>query len=191
MAITTADEQLIRRFIGIDKIGSISTSVGRIIPAPVYFAGKEDYWATIESVSYDTQDEIDTNHIKFCAFYPKGFVDRDGPVDSPLVELTYEIYLFSQYDLERSDENISPDAFNKKMLKAHNEFVGAFLELKETFQGWRNMGILDDAVYAIQQTTSLVQNQFIENRAQCRFIPGVVGHQVILDEPVRLKLVAC
>ena len=191
MGITAEDELLIRRFLGIDKIGSISISVGRIVPAPIYFVDIGDYWATIDSVSYETQFELEKTHIKFCSFYPKGFVDLEGPADSPLVSLTYEICMFSQYDHERSDENISPDAFNKRMLKAHDEFVAAMLELKDVFQGNRSMGILDADRYAVQQTSSLVQTQFIENRADSIFVPGVTGHQALFDESVKLRLKAC
>jgi hypothetical protein len=72
---------------------------GRVIPAPVYFNDSEDYWATIESVSYTTQQELETAQIVFCCFYFKNFVDISGPPDSPLVGLLYELYVFSQYDL--------------------------------------------------------------------------------------------
>lgn len=193
--ITAADERKIRRFLGIDKIGAIETAVGRIIPAPVYFNDREDYWATIESVSYETQYEIEKTNIRFCSFYLKGFEDIDGPAHSPLVGLTYEIYIFAEYDLERSDEdNVTPDAFNKKMLKANDDFVAMVLQLKSAFQGLISMGIDFDGGadrYAIQRTSPLKQTAFIDNRANCRFIPGVRGYQTTFDEEVQLQLAAC
>lgn len=191
--IDPEDELQIRRFIATDRIDTIP-GIGRVVPAPIYFEGKEDYWATIESVSYETQQEIEKTSIKFVSFYPKGFTDDRTPPntpDSPLVTLTYEVYLFHQYDYERSDENLTPDAFNKKMLKSHNDFIAIWLQLKASFQGLKNMGLTLSEGYATQRTTSLIQNNFIENKVTCRFIPGVVGYSVTFDEGVQLKLVAC
>lgn len=188
--ITDADELAIRRFLGIDKIGGIEATVGRIIPAPVYFADSGDYWATIESVALETQYDIEKTSIKFCSFYLKGFKD-DGTPDSPLVSLTYEVYVFAEYNLERSDENVTPDAFNKKKLKINDEFIKMVLQLKSTFQGRKSMGILSPTRYAIERTTSLVQTSFIDNRANCRFVPYIKGYQTTFDETVQLQLVAC
>jgi hypothetical protein len=189
--ITAAEEKLIRRFLGIDMIGAIESTVGRIIPSPVYFQDAADYWATIESVSLTSQQVLEVTNIKFCSFYLKGFKDISGPADSPLVGLTYEIYVFSEYDLERTDENLTPDAFNRKMLKANDDFIAMVLGLKGIFQGLRKFAALDASKYSIQRTTSLVQNSFIENRGACRFVPFARGYQTSFDETVQLQFVAC
>jgi hypothetical protein len=190
MSLST-DELLIRKFLGEQRITPEMPSGGRVIPAPIFFNDKEDYWATIESVSYTTQFELETEHIFFCSFYFQDFVDIQGPPDSPLIGLRYELYVFAQYDLERTDENISPDAFNKKMLKHHNELVKCALDLKEAFQGKLNIGVLDTAEYAVQRTTPLVQNQFLANKEQCVFVPGVMGHAVRFQETVQIQKIAC
>jgi hypothetical protein len=99
---------------------------------------------------------------------------------------------FPSTTLERSDEsNISPDAFNKKMLAKHNEFVALCLDLKEQFQGIRSMGVLNNTVYAVQDTTPLVQNEGVQNKNTCDFVPGIVGHTARFQETVRVKLIAC
>ncbi len=77
------------------------------------------------------------------------------------------------------------------MLKKHNEFVALVLDLKEAFQGVRNMGVLDTGTYSVQETTSLVQTEAITNKGDCIFVPGVKGHQVRLQETVRVQLIAC
>ncbi len=191
MSLAT-DELLIRKFLGVNMITPILPTGARVIPAPVYFNDKEDYWATIESVSYTTQYQLETGHVLFCSFYFQDFTDISGPPDSPLIGLRYEIYVFAQYDFERADESIlTPDAFNKLMLSKHNAFVALILSLKEQFQGIRNMGILDTNVYAVQQTTPLVQNAFTVNKGVCDFIPDVQGHSARFQETVRVQLIAC
>jgi hypothetical protein len=186
-----ADEVTVRKFLSENIIAPVMPSGGRVIPAPVYFNDKEDYWATIESVSYTTQPTIEKAHIMFCCLYFVNFVDIEGPPDSPLFGLLYELYVFSQYDSTRSDENVSPDAFNKKMLLKHNEFVACCLNLKEGFQGNRNISALSGGEYAIQRTTSLVQSERVQNKIQTEFVPGITGHLAKFQETVQLKLIAC
>lgn len=185
------DETTIRRFLGLNKITPVMPAGARVIPAPVFFNDKADYWATIETVSYETQLDIETEHICFVSFYFKNFINLGGPKDSPVIGLNYELYAFSQYDLERSDENVSPDAFNKKMLLKHNEFTKLVLDLLDEFQGDRNMGVLDHSIYAWEVTTGLLQTEAITNRGVCAFIPDVQGHQCRLQEQVQVQLVAC
>lgn len=185
------DEVTIRKFLAEDVIAPVMPSGGRVIPAPIYFNDKEDYWATIEEVSYTAQPEIEKAHIMFCSLYMVNFVDISGPPDSPVFGLLYELYLFSQYDATRSDENVSPDAFNKKMLLKHNEFIACCLNLKEAFQGNRTIGVLDGATYTVRRTTSLVQSERVQNKIQTEFVPGVNGHLAKFQETVQLQLVAC
>jgi hypothetical protein len=185
------DELTIRKFLSEDIIAPVMPAGGRVIPAPIYFNDKEDYWATIETVSYSTQPEIEKAHIMFCCLYFVNFVDIQGPPDSPLFGLLYELYVFSQYDATRSDENVSPDEFNKRMLLKHNEFVACCLNLKEAFQGRRTIGVLDEAVYATRLTTSLVQTERAQNKVQTEFVPGINGHLAKFQETVQLQFVAC
>ncbi len=186
-----ADELLIRKFLCEDIIAPVMPSGGRVIPAPIYFNDKEDYWATIETVSYATQPDIEKAHIMFCCLYFVNFVDLAPPAHSPLVGALYELYLFSQYDATRSDENISPDAFNKKMLLKHNEFIACCLDLKEAFQGFRNTGLTLSANYIVNRTTSLVQSERVQNKIQTEFVPGVNGHLAKFQETVQLQLEPC
>lgn len=186
-----ADEIVIRKFLSEDVIAPVMPTGGRVIPAPIYFNDKEDYWATIETVSYATQPEIEKAHIMFCCLYFVNFVDIEGPPDSPLFGLLYELHVFSQYDATRSDENVSPDEFNKRMLLKHNEHVKCCLDLKAAFQGRRTIGALDGNVYATRLTTSLVQTERTQNKVTTEFVPGIHGHLSKFQETVQLKLVAC
>lgn len=185
------DELTTRKFLAENIIAPVTPIGGRVIPAPIYFNDKEDYWATVESLSLTTQDEIEKEHVLFCCLYFVSFVDMEGPPDSPLFGMLYELYIFSQYDSTRTDENVSPDAFNKKMLLRHNAFVKFCLDLKEAFQGNRNLGLFDPAVYATQRTTSLVQSERVQNKTLTEFVPGITGHLAKFQETVQFKLVAC
>lgn len=186
-----ADELDIRKYICESIIAPAMPSQGRVIPAPIYFNDKEDYWATIETVSYTTQEELEKEHVMFCSIYFVNFVDLAPPKHAPLTGLIYELHVFSQYDAERSDENVSADAFNKKMLLRHNEFVACCLNLKEAFQGDRSLGLFDAGVYATQKTTSLVQSERAQNRVPTEFVPGITGHLAKFQETVQLQTAAC
>lgn len=183
------EELEIRKYLAENIIAPIMPVGGRVIPAPIYFNDKEDYWATIENVSYTTQPGIEKAHIMFCCLYLVNFVDLDKPADSPLFGLIYELHVFSQYNSARADENLSPDAYNKKMLEKHNEFIGCCLNLKEAFQGNRDLPGL--SAYATKRTTSLVQSERVQNKVQTEFVPGVTGHLAKFQETVQLKLIAC
>lgn len=183
------DEKIVRKHICEQIIAPSMPTGSRIIPAPIYFNDKEDYWKTNEAVSYNTQDDIEGAHIMFCCVYFVNFVDLEGPADSPLIGVLYEMHLFSQYETERSDENISPDAFNKKMLLKHNEFIDCILDLKEAFQGRRNIPGLSG--YAVSRTTSLVQSERVQNKVATEFVPGISGHLAKFQETVQLQLTAC
>lgn len=190
--ITAADELLIREKLTND----IASSTGyRVIPAPIYFRDKSDYFGTDEDVAdnaKDTQSELELEPIKAAWLYLKGFEDSDeGNSDSPLVFLNYEIVLFQEYYLEREDETATPDAFDKKLLLNHNEFIAAILNLKGTFQGERNLGVLSTQDYVSQRTNSITVLEEIQNMSECEFIPKVLGHKITFRERVDVQLKEC
>lgn len=187
-----ADELLIREYLTETLIAPCMPVGGRVMPAPIYFADSQDYWATIETVSYTTQPALEKAEVIFCVLRFLNFVDLEPkPAHSPLFGILYELYVFEQYEATRADENLSPDAFNKKMLKRHNEFVACCLDLKEAFQGNLGLGILDTAEYSMQETTSLVQSERVQDKVATEFVPGIVGHLAKFQETVRLKKIPC
>lgn len=190
MGITAAQELSIRQALA-NTVGGIAAA-GFVIPTPLYCNGVEDFWATLDS-SVDTKCEIEQTPIAACWIYPLHFVDdfTSGGEDSPLINLTYEFYLFRQYGLEREDENDPPEIFNSQVLKAHNLFVEAWLETKSEFQGKRSIAGIDPAVFAKAQTTSIVQPELIQNLAVCEFVPGIVGYAVKMHETVKILLREC
>lgn len=189
--ITASDELLVRHAL-LDMVLTAMGS-GRVIPAPIYFNDRADYWASFDETDYETQDNIETNGVVCCWLYLKRFIDDPlQPPDSPEVTLLYEFYLFTQYDLKRADESlISPDAFQKLMLKKHNDFVEDLLAIKAAFQGIRNLGVLNTDKYVIQQTNSISMVGDNLNRGLCDFIPSVRGHIARFEERVYLKLKEC
>jgi hypothetical protein len=191
MELTPEHELIIRKALA-DTLASIPELVF-IIPSPLYCNDIPEFWATLDGENTDTKDEIETQTIAAAWLYPLQFVDdfSSGGIDSPLVRLTYEIYQFRQYGLEREDENENPDIFNSQVLKQHNLFVAGWLGIKAALQGNRNIAGVDPDVFATAKTTSVVQQELIQNLSVCNFVPGAVGFGVKLLETVELKLRSC
>lgn len=194
--ITIEKEIDVREFMG-DRLQTIP-EIGRIVPAPVYFKDKAEYWRTIDLVARpDTRDEIDTEHIFFVMMLWSGFSDVELPVHSPLTSLEYSLYVFSEYDLERADVNATAEQWMRKMLRRHNQFVSVCLQMKALFQGkrvmnvWPTKGSGDPEATVEQFTTSLNQEEPVTQRGECEFIPGVQGHFVTFEEAVHVRFEAC
>lgn len=187
MAISPENELTVRKALA-DTIATVPEA-GFVQPSPLYCSSIEDFWA-VHDPSIDTNDEIDAARIAGCWLYPLQFVDdfSSGCIDSPLVNVTYEAYLFRQYGLEREDENSMPVIFDSEVLLNHNLFVAAWLGIKAAFQGNRNIAGLPDGMFSLAKTTSTVQYAFIQNFAACEFVPGAAGFAVRLQQTVRLLL---
>ncbi len=134
MSLSPENELTIRRAIA-EKLAGIS-GVGFIIPAPIYFADKADFFNQISLVILNTQKLIETSLVKFCAVYPIRFEDvqTSNFSDEPEILLTYEFYLFHERNSARADES-GIDSFNKTILKTHNDFCAAYLRIREAFLG--------------------------------------------------------
>jgi hypothetical protein len=191
MELTAEHELLVRKALA-ETLAGI-TELGYVIPSPLYCNDISEFWATLDGENTDTKDEIETQTIAATWLYPLQFVDdfTSGGNDSPLVRLTYEIYQFRQYGLEREDENQNPDIFNSQVLKQHNRFIAGWLGVKAAFQGNRNIASIDSEIFATAKTTSVVQLELIQNLAVCEFVPGIVGFAVKLQETIELKLRSC
>jgi hypothetical protein len=190
MGLDAETELLVRRALAYTLTGI--PAAGHVIPAPLYCNDIAEFWGTLAQV-LNTKDDIETSSIAAVWLYPLQFVDDTsvGGADSPQIDLTYEFYLFRQYGLEREDENDRPDLFNSELLKSHNLFVRAWLDIKSAFQGNRNIAGLDPAIFAKAKTTSIVQGEFIQNLDLCEFVPGIVGFTVKLQETVKILLTEC
>lgn len=165
---------------------------GYPIPAPIYFTDVADFWATVDATK-DTKSEIERTTIAATWIYPL-IVSDDlsvGSPHSPLYRLTHEIYIFRGYRLTRADETVTPDDFGKTTLKAHNDFVAAWLGIKEAFQGKRAIAGLDDDIFAVKRSTPTTQGEYIQNRGNCEFIPMLQGFMVKLQETVEIQLREC
>jgi hypothetical protein len=186
----TADNELIIRKALANTIGAV-TEAGYVVPSPMFFNDRSDFWQT--ATPKTTQEDIETSPIGATWIYPLQPVDDDeqGSDHSPLVNLTYEFYLFRSYAFTRGDENEVPDVFGSKVLAAHNLFTKAWIDIKAAFQGKRNIAGLPDGIFAIAKTQSIVFPEFIQNRVPCLFIPNVLGFAVRMQETVQLMAVQC
>jgi len=190
MALDRENELKCRKALA-DLIATVPEA-GYVVPAARYSSGIEDFWAVADPTK-DTRNELETSLIAATWVYPLIFSDdfTSGGHDSPLVRFSYEIYLFRQYGLEREDESETPIVFDSKVLKEHNDFIAAWLGIKEAFQREAVIAELDPAVFAERKTGPVVQIENIANQAVCEFVPGAVGYAVRLQETLRLKLREC
>jgi hypothetical protein len=186
----TADNELIVRKALADSIATV-TEAGYVVPAPVFFNDRSDFWSTVDPKT--TRNDIETSAIAATWLYPLEIEDDplEGSDHSPLVKLTYEFDLFRSYAYTRGDESETPDVFGSEVLDAHNKFTKAWIDIKAAFQGKRNIANLPPNVFAIARTTSLVFPEFIQNRVNCLFIPGVQGFAVKMQETVELMDIEC
>lgn len=183
----TSDHELTIRKALAEKLASVP-EVGFILPTPIFFVDSADFWAGVNSLAVNTKDSIDRANIAFCAISLLKRVDsaKEGCGDNPFVRLTYNFHFFRGYSNERSDESYTPDAFLKATLKTYNQFVKAVLDAWTGFLGNQNIFELPDGIEG--NTTSLTQAEFVEEKTPCRYIPGVNGHQVNLQEIVEVLI---
>jgi hypothetical protein len=165
---------------------------GRIIPGPVFYGDAADYWRGVNHVSRPTtQVEIETGHIEAFWILFRGFQDQGGTPHSPLFDVIFEFYGFSQYDLQRQDANVTAEEIARRILRYHVRFTLAIAKIKEYYQGERALGLFDPERYARQFTQPVVQEEFVTDRGPCEYIRNVEGHTIRLFESVRLQLKEC
>lgn len=191
MSITAENELAARQSLA-ETLATVSKA-GSIIPAPIFFVDRADFWAFADPTNKETRINIETASVAAAWIYPYKVVDDAdlGSDHSPLLDLTYEIYLFRSYSFLRADEDADPDPFGQTVLAAHNDFTQAWLDIKAALQGNRNMDGLTEGAFALAKTTSVVFPGFIENRVECAFIPNVYGFAVKMQETVQLMETEC
>lgn len=187
MEFTATHELEVRKALA--TTASAVSAAGYIKPSAHYFSSSEEFWATTD-VTKDTRAEIDAALVGGLWIYPVNFLDdlTSGCADSPLMNLRYEFYLFRQYAATRSDETDTPDVFDAKVLYQHNQFIQAWIELRNEFLGSRNLSGYDAAVFATLRSNSLVQIADIANQAVCEFIPNIIGYAVRMQTTVHVQM---
>lgn len=186
-----SDELIIREVLATKVAAAIEFA--HVIPAPIYFTGREDFLATKfgdADTDPETQYGIDIGEIEFACLYLRSFEDDpDSSPHSPLTTLVYELYLFCEYDYTRADETVTPDAFNKLMLLKHNEFIASIIQLKSEFQGELNFVGLSG--YVETKTLPIIVRGEIQNNTECEFVPGTRGNSIRLELRVRVQMEGC
>lgn len=190
MAFEIEQELLVREALA-GMIGTVPEA-GYVVPAAHYFADAADYWAQYDPTKV-TQKEIETEIVSATWLYPVNFRDdpTSGSEHSPLKHVTYEIYIFRQYALQREDEAEIPDAFKKLVLYQHNKFIAAWLGIQAAFQRRAAIEALSGTDFVRRESTPVVQIEPIVPQAICEFIPRVIGFAVRLQETVQIQLREC
>ena len=187
MSFSPENELTVRRKLA-DKAALVA-NIGFVLPAPVYFADKNDFWATVEPKQ--TRQELETTPVKLCAIYP--LLSEDLPENGnnePPILFSYEFYLFHERTARRAgDESNASDLFDKKLLKTHSEFVSVWLGLRTEFLGRQQLNL--GVSFAVSQTNSLTASGEIRNDAECEFVPSVRGFEVKLRLAAKILLKEC
>lgn len=187
MGLTGENELSIRRALDA-KLSNID-EIGYIIPSPISFNDKSDFFATVDA-SVNTQKEIETSGVAFCLFdlIKREDSPPEGCGDEPLVRLTYNFYFFRQYDLERVDQSETPDEFLKRNLISYNTFIGTIFSAFNEFQGIQNLTSDELPENFDVKTNRFMQDDYIVGRGKCRYFPRVSGHSVDLESVTQILI---
>ena len=162
---------------------------GRVNGSPIYYENLQEYWRTLDNS--DTLDEVELSHVKLGVIRYSQFVDDPNSSDhSPLTTHTYNLYLFSQYDVVREDESMTPDPIKQRQLKVYNDFIATIMRLKSAFQGTMTIpGLGTD--FAVKETAPLEVTEQVQERVECLYIPQVIGFSIGLNILARIELREC
>lgn len=186
MSLTAENELTIRA--AVHAKCAAAEGIGDVLPSPIFFVDKADFFAA--AAPQITKKAIETTVVNFCLITLLRFEDEnpvvEGCEDQPLVSLTYNLYLFRQYDFERVDETSVPDAFNKKLLKAERDFLKTFFGLRNIFLGNQTLEGLP-ANFAVSGN-SAAQSEFLGVAAECRYIPDIIGFSADLQTKIEVRI---
>lgn len=163
-------------------------ALGFIRPSAQYFTGREDFWATVDPTK-DTVNEIEESLISATWIYPVNYQRETVANDecSPLIQIIYEFYHFTQYGAMRDDESETPDVYSRKVLRQHQNFIDGWLDLIEAYQRYETIAELDEDEFAVRRMTPIVQVEDAGTQVICEFIPGIVGYDFRLQETVEIR----
>jgi hypothetical protein len=162
-----------------------------VFPTETRFIDKSDYWKFVNDAN-NTQREIETTLINgIWISYVRFEDDPRSPSDSPLIDISFDMTVFTEASFERLDETNTPDAFNAKVSVTDLAHDVAVFALKGEFQGESALG-LDSLIFTLSETTSLKQNNYTTRQIACGLIDDdVIGSQTHLIGSAKIQLVAC
>lgn len=188
MSLTDSEELEIRKALALKAMNV--PSAGFIIPAPIFFVKREDFFKGISSLVLDTQKKLELTDVVFCVITLRKFEDSksEGCGDEPLCRLTYNFYFFQEYDSELGDESGAPDEFLKSTLKSYNDFIKTILQARNEFLGIQNLPSAEIPENFDIKTNPFEQDDYIVEKGKCRYIPGVKGHSIDLQTVVQVLI---
>lgn len=153
------------------------------IPAPIQFENRAAYFSNVSGLNLTMQKPLETTPVKFCAisillpFEDENPIE-DGCSDAPLTTITYNFYVFRQYEAMRENE---ADSFLTKTLKSYNEFIKTVLDLRTQFLGENEIGGISSDL--IVTTNPVTPGDFIEEFEPSKYFrkENVFGHSTNLQ----------
>lgn len=173
---------------------ALATNVDWVIPSPFGFQNKADFWAAYDDAN-NTKTEIETTLIRalwfrYLNFEDEGNTDEDArEIEGPLRTLIFEGTLFNELKpFQRLDETVTPDAFNKTILKTNHEHVTALMSIVGQFQGVISIPALAPSSFAVAETITPAQLDNSQFNVACDYIPGCFGDQTKIELRVRVQI---
>lgn len=168
-----------------------ATNINFSIPSPFHFIDRGDFFNQLSPQA--TKVLIETTLIKACWIRYLNFEDTAGEnqdareIEDPVKELIYELTVFHESKMDRIDQSIPLDDFNKRVSLSNHEHVTAIMSLCGIFQGTNPVAALLGS-FPDAYTIALAQLDDSEHNVGCEFIPGVIGDQTKLECRIRVQL---
>lgn len=184
MSLTSAQLLTVAELLA-DKC-ALATNVDYVLPSPLFFGMKADFWTALGVSAYDTQTETETNRIRAVWVYYLRQEDDDREDEYYVKTVIYGLSLFSEVNADRQNE---ADSFDKRVSKANHEHDVAVFSLFGNFHGQDQLvadetfpGIVDVGVIGLTQTDNT------ERGANCPFIAEPVSGAVTrMETAVRMR----
>jgi hypothetical protein len=164
----------------------VAETVPFAIPSPLPFKDKADLLAVFDSTK-DTRLEIDTDLITAAWLKYMRFEDDDREKDGATRTLIYELTVFSEGSIERLDQTLIPDEFDKRVRRTNHEHVTAVMAIVGSMQSINPVPALA-MDFAVAETITPAQNDFTQTDVECAYVPGMKGDQTKLELRVRVQL---
>lgn len=172
---------------GVDLVSTIDW----VLPSPIRFASKSDFYAAVNDDN-NTRVEIETTLVRAAQIRFSDYeVMEDGQQtererDDPTLAINFECTIFHERKLERLDETVPLDDFDKKIRKSNQEHITSVFGVLGEFQGLNTIPALSSFPDAF--TVTPIQLDATELDTECDFIAGLIGDQTKLQLTVRVQL---
>lgn len=167
---------------------------GYVSAGPLKVNDRADFFAV--TAPQATEKQIQTAPVALCAITLLRRRDSarlgEAAADNPKIYLTFNFYFFRSERFARRDELDAgaADLFLQKVMASYAEFTSAVFDVWTEFLGQKKLASfpeeLDETMEVL--TNSLTQPEFLNNLAECRYVPGEYGHGIDLQSEIEVLI---